>query len=203
MTFRSPYPGYDVLAKWDTPSWNDATREVVHERLYQVPTRRFFSEEEWALLEAIVARLLPQPDRPHAPIPIVPWVDEKLHRNAGIGYRYDDMPPTREAWRLGLEGIARASRERHGRGFAALDGPAQDALLEEIEAGRVSGEPWTRLPPHRFFKHVLLSTVVRIYYAHPAAWSEAGFGGPAAPRGYVRLEAGRLDPWEAKRDDGR
>ncbi|MGH6677602.1 MAG: gluconate 2-dehydrogenase subunit 3 family protein, partial [Bradyrhizobium sp.] len=34
-------------------------------------------------------------------------------------------------------------------------------------------------------------------YAHPAAWSEIGFGGPASPRGYVRLGANRRDEWEA------
>ena len=26
--FRNPYPDYDVLAKWDTPSWNAQTRAV-------------------------------------------------------------------------------------------------------------------------------------------------------------------------------
>jgi hypothetical protein len=43
----------------------------------------------------------------------------------------------------------------------------------------------------------VLDEIVRAYYAHPAAWSEIGFGGPASPRGYVRLAAGRQDPWEA------
>ena len=38
---------------------------------------------------------------------------------------------------------------------------------------------------------------VSVYYAHPAAWSEIGFGGPASPRGYVRMQANRRDPWEA------
>jgi hypothetical protein len=40
--------------------------------------------------------------------------------------------------------------------------------------------------------------VVGIYYAHPAAWSEIGFGGPASPRGYVRLGFDERDPWEAE-----
>jgi len=29
-------------------------------------------------------------------------------------------------------------------------------------------------------------------------WSEMGYGGPAYPRGYYRIEAGVTDPWEAK-----
>ncbi|HZD88840.1 MAG TPA: gluconate 2-dehydrogenase subunit 3 family protein, partial [Pseudolabrys sp.] len=48
-----------------------------------------------------------------------------------------------------------------------------------------------------FMRHVLLREIVGIYYAHPDAWSEIGFGGPASPRGYVRLAENRRDPWEA------
>jgi hypothetical protein len=48
-----------------------------------------------------------------------------------------------------------------------------------------------------FFRKVLLREIVEIYYAHPAAWSEIGFGGPASPRGYLRLGANRHDSWEA------
>ena len=39
--------------------------------------------------------------------------------------------------------------------------------------------------------------VTDAYYAHPTAWNEIGFGGPASPRGYVRLDKNRRDPWEA------
>ena len=35
--FRTPYPAYDVLDKWDSPSWNEQTREVVRKRLDEVP----------------------------------------------------------------------------------------------------------------------------------------------------------------------
>jgi hypothetical protein len=43
----------------------------------------------------------------------------------------------------------------------------------------------------------MLPDVVQSYYAHPTAWNEIGWGGPASPRGYVRLQADRRDPWEA------
>ena len=39
--------------------------------------------------------------------------------------------------------------------------------------------------------------IVRAYYAHPTAWSEIGWGGPASPRGYVRMGFDERDPWEA------
>ena len=43
----------------------------------------------------------------------------------------------------------------------------------------------------------IIPDIVGAYYAHPVAWNEIGFGGPAAPRGYVRLDFDRRDPWEA------
>ncbi|MDQ2679511.1 MAG: gluconate 2-dehydrogenase subunit 3 family protein, partial [Candidatus Eremiobacteraeota bacterium] len=36
------------------------------------------------------------------------------------------------------------------------------------------------------------------YYAHPWAWDEIGFGGPAYPRAYMRLEHGEPEPWEVR-----
>ncbi len=196
--FSTPYADYDVLAKWDTPSWNEQTREVVRKRLGEVPPRRFLEPDEWATLEAICARVLPQPDRLTDPVPIVPFIDAQLHRGQGDGYRYEDMPDLRASWRLGIGGIEREARRRHDMPFGELDAPRQDSILTAIQNGDVEGEPWDELPPKRFFSSVLLKSVVGIYYAHPAAWNEIGFGGPASPRGYVRLAAGQRDPWEAR-----
>jgi hypothetical protein len=194
--FLTPYTGYDVLAKWDSPSWDPQTREVVRKRLTDIPPRRFLTEAEWRTLEAVCARLIPQPDR-STPIPIVPWIDEKLHYDRRDGFRYHDMPPLRDAWRLGLQGIDGESRRRFASAFTDLSEAAQDVVLRAIQSGDVAGAPWTHLPPQRFFSTVLLKEVVGEYYAHPAAWSEVGFGGPASPRGYVRLGEDQRDPWEA------
>jgi hypothetical protein len=43
-------------------------------------------------------------------------------------------------------------------------------------------------------------TIIKIYYAHPLAWNEIGYGGPASPRGHVRKWAGGVDPWEAREE---
>ena len=198
--FRTPFLTYDVLDKWDTPSWNDQTREAVRQRLDEVPPRRFLSSEQWSLLEAIVARLLPQPERDE-PVPIVPWIDEMLHRNAGPGYRYSDMPPMRDAWRQGLDAIACEARNRHGKSFEELSSGDQDALLRDVQHNRVESRYWGDLPAGGFFLHELLKQTVGIYYSHPAAWSEIGFGGPASPRGYARLGFDERDPWEAEEFD--
>ena len=197
---RLPYAGYDVLAKWDSPSWDDQTRDVIRKRLAEIPERRFFSELQWRTLEAVVSRLVPQPDR-SPPIAIVPWIDEKLHVNRGDGFRYDNMPVLRDTWRLGLEGIEQESHRMFGTGFVLLAGDEQDEVLRTIQAGNVEGDAWLHLPAARFFATVLLKEVVGEYYAHPLAWNEVGFGGPASPRGYVRLGADQHDPWEASTVD--
>jgi hypothetical protein len=198
--FRTPYASYDVLTKWSTPSWDEQTRQVIARRLTDVPARCFFSQAQWDTLEAVVARLLPQPERSE-PIPITPWIDEKLHHHWGDGFRYDDMPPMREAWRLGLQGIDDESEQRFSAAFRVLKSQDQDTVLRAIQEGQVEGAVWRQLPPRRFFTTVLLKEVVGAYYSHPAAWNEVGFGGPASPRGYVRLGVNQHDPWEARARD--
>jgi hypothetical protein len=54
---------------------------------------------------------------------------------------------------------------------------------------------WKQMPAHRFWA-MLMEDCVTAYYAHPWAWDEIGFGGPAYPRGYMRLENGLPEPWE-------
>jgi hypothetical protein len=196
-TFRARFPTYDVLDKRNSPSWNEKTREVVEKRLRQVPDRRFFSEAEWEILAAVCDRLIPQPDRPEAPVPIVPFIDAKLFENRGDGYRHEALPPQREAWRKGIAAIDDEARARWHRGFRELPDDQKDAVLRAIQHGDVLSAAWQGMPPKRFFMSMLLHDVVGIYYAHPAAWSEIGFGGPAAPRGYVRLGFDRRDSWEA------
>jgi Gluconate 2-dehydrogenase subunit 3 len=196
--FRPRFPTYDVLDKRNSPSWNDKTRAVIEKRLRQVTDRRFFSEAEWQILAAVCDRLIPQPDRPDAPVPIVPFIDEKLFENRGDGYRHEALPPQREAWRRGIAALDDEARIRWEHGFCDLADNQQDAVLRAIQHGDVRSTAWQRLPPKRFFMSLLLHEVVGIYYAHPAAWSEIGFGGPAAPRGYVRLGFDRRDSWEAQ-----
>ena len=198
--FRTPYPDYDVLDKWDSPSWNDQTRDVVRKRLDEVPPRRFLTEEQWSLLEAVTARLVPQPER-EEPVPIVPWIDNMLEQNHTPGYRYADMPPMREAWRQGLDAIAAEARECHGKPFEQLSPDEQDALLTDVQHNRVGSRRWDGLPAGGFFLHHLLKQVVGVYYSHPDAWSEIGFGGPASPRGYARLGFDERDSWEAEELD--
>ena len=42
---------------------------------------------------------------------------------------------------------------------------------------------------------VTTAAILTAYYAHPWAWNEIGFGGPAYPRGYMRLGVDQPEPW--------
>lgn len=192
------YPGYSVLGQ--SAFWDDATRKVVLARVEQVPPIRFFTPEEVRLLEAVLARVLPQEDRDEAHrIPLLPFIDERLYEGKMDGYRFEKMPEDGEAHRLGLQGIEALARHRHGRGFLELGPTEQDLILKSLHEDKV--EPgvaiWERMPPHRYFG-LLLHDAASAYYSHPWSWDEIGYGGPAYPRGYMRLERGEPEPWEVE-----
>jgi hypothetical protein len=198
---RTHYPDYNVLDKWSSPDWDDQTREVVRQRLEEIPPIRFFTNEEVHTLAAIAERIVPQPDRSQIEkVPITPWIDQKLFEDNRDGYRYEDMPPQREAWRLGLAGINHTAQVLfNGKSFVDLDCLSQDVVLQHLSRGDASGNSWQKMPAARFFKDVLCSTIVKIYYAHPLAWNEIGYSGPSSPRGHMRKWEGGVDPWEAQK----
>jgi hypothetical protein len=195
------YPGYDVLAKRNSPSWNEKTRHVIDDRLVVPREPRFFTAEEWQTLSALCARILPQPaDRPAVPLPA--YIDEKLYNGRRNGYRHADLPPQEEVWRIGLAGLDAAAKTACGSRFHELAAPAQDHLIQRMADGELRDDAWRGLSSRLVFTWHLLADIVASYYAHPTSWSEIGFGGPASPRGYVRLGSDRRDPWEAAEDHG-
>ena len=195
---RDLYPGYDVLSKRNSPSWNEQTRQVIDERLAIEPeTHRFFTDGEWPILKALAERMLPQPDARPMRIPVAALVDDKMHKNSGDGYRPASLPTMRDAWRRGLAALDDEAWTLHGRPFTELDGAAQDGLIRAMQEGELTGAAWQGMPSKDFFSHRVMPDLVKSYYAHPTAWSEIGFGGPASPRGYVRMDYNRRDGWEA------
>jgi hypothetical protein len=74
---------------------------------------------------------------------------------------------------------------------------AQDYIVKSIHDGEklAAHEIWERMSIHRFW-HLLVQDCVVAYYSHPWAWDEIGYGGPAYPRAYTRLEGGLPEPWE-------
>jgi len=112
------------------------------------------------------------------------------------------MPREGEAWRLGLQALDAEAKAAHGARFHTLAEAAQQSLLQQMERGELRGPEWGSMRSEDFFKRRMGRDVVLAYYAHPTAWSEIGWGGPASPRGYVRLDFDERDPWEAAEASG-
>ena len=194
---RDLYPGYDVLSKRATPSWNRQTREVIGRRLAIDPEQHvFFDDAEWETLKAICGRIVPQSTRA-LPIPVAAIVDQKIHESRLDGFRDARLPSMGEAWRRGLAALDQETRSKHGRRFHEIEASEQDDLLRAMEKGELTHSTWQGMPSNIFFKQRVADDIVRAYYMHPTAWNEIGWGGPASPRGYVRMDFDRRDPWEA------
>jgi hypothetical protein len=190
------FPGYDVLDKRNTPSWNEVTRRVIDRRLSIHPGPRFFTAAEWDTLGAICDRIVPQPtDRP--PVPLPAYVDAKMFNNDEDGYRFEGVLPQRDAWQVGLKALDEVAQAKQGAPFHRISPAEQDAVLKACQKGDLGGPEWQGMSSKLFFSKRIIHDIVTAYYAHPTAWSEIGWGGPASPRGYVRMDANKRDPWEA------
>lgn len=190
------FPDYNVLAKRQSPSWNDKTREVVARRLALGSEPKFFTAEEFQTVAALSARIVPQsPSR--AAIPVASLVDEKLHHGKHDGYRHAGMPREEEAWRQELKALDSEADLAFGIRFSDLTAEKQDLLLARMQKGELHAPAWGDMRSDTFFKTRMARDLVLAYYSHPAAWSEIGWGGPASPRGYVQIDFNERDPWEA------
>ena len=172
----SRFPGYDVLSKRQGVSWNDKTREVIDRRLSIGSEPKFFTAEEFLTVVAAANRIVPQPPTRSA-IPVAGLIDLKLHLSQSDGYRRPGTP--------------------RGASFHILMEADQDLLLARMQKGELRDPAWTDMTSDVFFTTRLAKDIVFAYYAHPTAWSEIGWGGPASPRGYVRMDYDERDPWEA------
>lgn len=192
------YPGFSTLSQ--SAFWDDATRQVVTNRVDSPPCRQFFSAEEWDFWTVIFAHLIPQTDRtPDRQIAIVGPLDHRLFINQTAGYRFENMPHDRDAYRMAREAINKEAEHRYATGFLSLSYQQQDMVLKAIHDGKPEAAAyiWQTMSVHRFWQ-LIMGDAIDAYYAHPWAWDEIGFGGPAYPRAYTRLERGEPEPWEVE-----
>jgi hypothetical protein len=168
------YPDYDVLES--AHLWDPVTRSAVLARAQEPPrTLRFFTASEAIVLRAFLDVVLAQDSEPR--IPVLEMVDAKLASGQGDGYRHADMPEDGETWRRFAA---------HLDGFDGLDAEAREAWVQRVH----DGEPdWPDIDATKAYG-VVMRHALSAFYSHPWAWSEIGFGGPAYPRGYMRMGVG-------------
>lgn len=193
---RGRYPDYDVLAEAD--HWDEVTRALVLDRVENVPPIRFFCEAEARTLGALCDRITAQDADPK--IAVLAYVDERLHTNTGVGYQYFDMPPDGETWRRVACGLDEEARTLGRDSYALLTEHEQNELCHRFARGLLFGGAWATINVARAFT-VVVRDICEAFYAHPWAWNEIGFGGPAYPRGYAVFGnplLGEEEHWEAK-----
>ncbi|MFJ9824865.1 GMC oxidoreductase [Streptomyces sp. NPDC101160] len=183
-------------------AWDPVTRAVVLARLHPPPCR-FHTPAEQAVAGPLLDLLVGQAHTPGR-LPLLELVDQRIAAGAadgggGEGWHHADLPEDGPAWRLSLAALDAEARLRHdGTGFAGLSVGDRHRLLSVL--ARRAREPgpaplWHGLPLAHVWE-LWLRQACAGYYSHPLAWDETGFGGPAFPRGYVRLGRGLREAWE-------
>jgi hypothetical protein len=191
---RGRFAGFDTVAQ--AGHWDDVTRSVVFARLSTPAPIAFFQPAEEATARALCDRLLAQDGEPR--VPVVEVIDARLLAGDGDGYRYADMPEDGDAWKRSLRALDRDAEAVHGDHFWSLRADAQRHLIEQVQ---LAGD-WHGMPGRRVFS-LWMRYATTAFYAHPWAWNEIGFPGPAYPRGYKALTPGRREPFEVEEADPR
>jgi len=198
MPKSSHYPAYDV---WDQhQEWDEHTRKIVAQRRSPDVAHQFLTQQEALTIQAAAA-ILVDDMRLDVLTYITQHIDDSLASPIGESQRKVGVPDKKTLYRQGIKCLDDTSNASYQAEFLALARERQIDVLTKLESDHDTqiGE-WEQLTPKTFFKK-LLRDAVDAYYSHPLIWSEIGYGGPAYPRGYVRVEKGLVDPWEAKRHE--
>lgn len=191
------YPDGTVRALLPTNQVTEATRKALTERLTAPPQQpEFFSETEFALLQAICARLIPQENRSEQ-IDLAGTIDKRLSQNKSDGWRYDTMPPDGDAYKQGLAGVDETAQTLFEQSFQQLSTDQQDSVLKQIQQGQAFGGIWTKIPANRFFEELLVETT-ESYYSHPLAQEEIGYVGMADVPTWQRVGLNQLEDREPR-----
>jgi choline dehydrogenase-like flavoprotein len=188
------YPDYDVLEQKE--HWDDVTRETIMRRVDDPPEIRFFTASEAATLAAFCDTVTAQDREPK--IPVLNFVDEKMANaeTQGLdGYQHADMPDDRETWRLVARGLDEEARLRGADSFRAAPEHVRERICEAFSEGKFARGVWEELPASKAWS-VVMRSVLGAFYGHPWAWNEIGYGGPAYPRGFMRLKTNQKEPYE-------
>ncbi len=171
------------------------TAEVVLARTGTPAAVKFFTESEESCARALLNLLTGQdgPEDCELAVPVLEMVDSRLAAGETDGWRYDDMPEDGQAWRNTLALLDADARQLSGTAFADAP-PADQARLVQAVQDLASGN-WHGLPAAHVWS-LWTRYACTAFYAHPFAWAEIGFPGPAYPRGYKNAGVGKLEPFE-------
>jgi gluconate 2-dehydrogenase gamma chain len=162
----------------------------------------YFNPAEWTTLNALVDRLIPADETGPGAIEagVAEFIDKQMDLPYGHGALWYMHGPfaqnasplkgyqlrfaPRDLYREALAGLDQATRHAHGKSFAELDDATKDAIIGQLEHGKLAiGE----VPPADFFAQLLQNTHEG-YFCDPkhggnkgmAAWKMINFPGARA-----------------------
>jgi hypothetical protein len=185
------FPGFDVLGQ--ARHWDQLTADVVSARIAPLAAVTFFTGQEAACARALLNALTGQ-DGEQA-VPVLEMVDSRLAAGETDGWRYADMPEDGQAWRDTLAYLDADAKQRCGTSFADAAEADRTALVQAVQDKKSAA--WHGRPAAQVWS-LWTRYACTAFYAHPAAWAEIGFPGPAYPRGYKNAGVGKLEPFEVR-----
>ena len=188
------FPGFGVLSQ--ARYWDQVTADVLTARTGPPALPRFFTGPEAACARALLNLLTGQDEQDgELTVPVLEMVDARLEAGETDGWRYDDMPEDGQAWRDTLAYLDADAGQRCGTTFANAPEPDQLALIQAVQD--LNSADWHGLPTAHVWS-LWTRYACTSFYAHPFAWAEIGFPGPAYPRGYKNAGVGKPEPFEVR-----
>jgi hypothetical protein len=185
------FAGFDVLDQ--AGHWDPVTAGVVLARVGRPPDIRFFTPAEEAAATALCDRLLGQDQDGVPKVEVVPQIDARLAEQETDGWRYADMPEDGQAWRDSLRFLDEDSQAACSRELAQASPHDQRAVIQAVQD--LGAKEWHGLNAAHVWS-LWTRYACTAFYAHPSAWNEIGFPGPAYPRGYKNPGVDAREPFE-------
>ena len=162
------------------------TREVLDRRMAgPVYPNGLLTVLQEQTLRALLHCVVPQGPGPG--VDLAGMVMARLATGRGDGWRYDALPPDAQAYREGLDLLAR-------EGFVDLSGNEQVEVLARLAAAKGT-------PGAMWFEEVR-GDAVTAYVSHPATLARIGYGGigvggaKTTYKGFVELNPNMREDWE-------
>ena len=187
----SRFPGFDPLDQ--VPHWDQVTADLIEARVRAARKVTFFTEAERACAAVLLEDLTGQSHEPR--VPVAQMVEARLAAGETDGWRYEDLPEDGQAWRDTLACLDADTKARCGTPFAEAGEADRRHLIQAVR--ELGAKDWHGFPAGHVWS-LWTRYACTAFYAHPAAWAEIGFPGPAYPRGYKNTGVDRLEPFEVR-----
>ena len=161
------------------------TRQALSERLNfdlnYAP--QFFSVHEYQTFSAVCEALAPSPAVPSDFV--AQEMDKRLFKDQGNGWRYDEMPPDGEVYKIVLTLFDKAAQNLFTNDFAAITNQQRIEIIRRMRDGNadIFNNISPKLSGARLFEE-LFADFAEIFYSHPLALEEINYVGFADAYGF-------------------